>query len=82
MDLTFSMDSWWKGFQTSYLAIPSLDPNRGGASLMDQTVTNLPAKRESPGFVPGLLKSLKKRMAALTSILTRKIPWKEEPGGL
>ena len=47
MDLIFSLYSWWKGFQTSSLAILSLDLNRGGASFMDHIVTNLSAMQET-----------------------------------
>ena len=34
------------------------------------------------GLIPGLSKYLEKRMATHTSILTWKIPWKEDAGGL
>ena len=49
-----------------------------GASLLAQPVKNLTAMQEMPEWG----RSLKKGMAAHSSILTWRIPWTEEPGGL
>ena len=46
------------------------------ASLVAQTVKNLPAMQETQ------VRSLEKRMATYSSILAWRIPWTEEPGGL
>ena len=35
-----------------------------------------------PGLIPGLGRSLEKGMAIQSSVLTWRIPWTEEPGGL
>ena len=53
-----------------------------GASLIDQLVKNLPAMQEI--LVQFLCQEnpLEKGMATHSSILARKIPWTEEPGGL
>ena len=48
----------------------------GGASLVAQTVENLPTMRET------WVRSLDKEMATHSSILAWRIPWTEEPGGL
>ena len=52
------------------------------ASLVAQTVKNLPAMRET--WVPSLVweNSLEEGMATHSSILAWKIPWTEEPGML
>ena len=49
---------------------------------MVQTVKNLPAMQET--WVPSLRweDPLEKGMATHSSILARKFPWTEEPGGL
>ena len=56
------------------------------ASLVAQTVKNLPAKREtwvrSLGWKDSLEKGMEKAMATHSSILACRIPWTEEPGGL
>ena len=39
-------------------------------------------KAGEPGSIPGLGRSLEKRMATCSSILAWKIPWTEEPGRL
>ena len=49
-----------------------------GASLLAQPVKNLTAMQEMPEWG----RSLKKGMAAHSSILTWRIPWTEEPVGL
>ena len=52
------------------------------ASLVAQTVKNLPAMRET--WVQSLVweDPLEKGMATHSSILAWRIPWTEEPGGL
>ena len=47
-------------------------------------VKNPPANAEDSGSIPGLnfLLPLEEEMAPHSSILARKIPWTEEPGGL
>ena len=35
-----------------------------------------------PGLIPGLGRSLEKKMVTHSSILAWRIPWTEEPGGL
>ena len=52
------------------------------ASLVDQTVKNLSAMQETRVQFLGWEDSLEKKMAMHSSILGRKIPWTEEPGGL
>ena len=49
---------------------------------MAQMVKNLPAIRETQVQSLGQEDCLEKGMAAHSSILTQKIPWTEEPGGL
>ena len=43
---------------------------------------NLPASAGDLGAIPGSGRSLEKEMAAHSSILVWKIPWREEAGGL
>ena len=52
------------------------------ASLVAQTVKNMPAMQKT--CVPSLGRKdpLEKEMATHSSILAWKIPWTEEPGGL
>ena len=52
------------------------------ASLVAQTVKRLSAMQETWVQSLGWEEPLKKEMAAHSSILTWKIPWMEEPGGL
>ena len=49
---------------------------------MAQTVKNLPAMQEVRVRSLGQEDPLEKRMATHSSILARRIPWAEEPGGL
>ena len=56
--------------------------NLSGASLVAQLVKNLPAMQVTWVRSLGQEDPLQKRMAAHSSILAWKIPWKEEPGGL
>ena len=53
-----------------------------GASLVAQLVKNLPAVQETWVRSLGWEDPLEKEMATHASILTWKIPWTEEPGGL
>ena len=52
------------------------------ASLVAQTVKNLPAMQETQVQSLGQEDTLEKGMATHSSILARRIPWKEEPDGL
>ena len=49
---------------------------------MAQWVTNLPAMQETWVWSLAREDLLEKRVAAHSSILTWRIPWTEEPGGL
>ena len=53
-----------------------------GASLAAQVVKNLPAMQETQVRSLGLEDPLEKGSATLSSILTWRIPWTEEPGRL
>ena len=53
-----------------------------GASLVAQMVKNLPAMQEAPVPSLGWEDSLQEGMATPSSVLTCRIPWTEEPGGL
>ena len=53
-----------------------------GASLVAQTVKNLPAMWEAWVWSLGQEDPLEKEMATHSSILAWRIPWTEEPGGL
>ena len=58
---------------------------RDSASQVMLVVKNLPANAGDirvTGLIPGLGRSLEKGMATHSSILTWRIPWTEEPGGL
>ena len=52
-----------------------------GASLVAQTVKNLPTMREIQVRSLGQEDSLEKGMATQSSILARRIPWTEELAG-
>ena len=52
-----------------------------GASLVAQTVKNLPTMLETWVQSPGREDSLEKGMEIHSSILAWRIPWMEEPGG-
>ena len=52
------------------------------ASLVAQTVKNLPAMQETWVWSLDWEDLLKKGMATHSSILAWRIPWTEEPGGL
>ena len=53
-----------------------------GASLVAQTVKNLPAIQKTQVQSLGQEDALEKGMATHSSILAWRIPWTEEPGGL
>ena len=53
-----------------------------GASLVPQKVKNLPAMQKTWVQSLGQEDPLEKGIATHSSILTWKIPWTEEPGGL
>ena len=52
------------------------------SSLVAQRVKNVPAIQETQVQSLGWEDPLKKEMAIHSSVLARKIPWTEEPGGL
>ena len=53
-----------------------------GNSLVALSVKNLPAVQETQVQSQGQEDPLEKDMATHSSTLARKIPWREEPGGL
>ena len=53
-----------------------------GASLVAQTVKNLPAMRKTRVRSLGQEDPLEKEMATHSSILAWRIPWTEQPHGL
>ena len=53
-----------------------------GASLVAQSVKNLPAMQETRVRFLGWEDPLEKEMATHSSVLAWSIPWTEEPGGL
>ena len=58
------------------------EPAGLGASLIAQSVKNLPAVLETWVQFLGREDPLEKEMATHSSVLAWKIPWTEEPGGL
>ena len=68
--------------------LPSLGWHRVGhdwsdlAAAVSQTVNNLPARQETWIWSLGWEDTLEKGMATDSSILTWRIPWREESGGL
>ena len=71
--------------------LPPSPPSRGGlqpvtfqsgASLLAQSVKNLPAMQETWVQSLGWEDPLEKEMATQSSILSWRIPWTEEPCGL
>ena len=74
-DLTFSEHSYVLG--TSYAQSLQLQ-----ASSVAQTVKNLPAMQETQVQSLGQEDPLEKGMATHSSILSRRIPWTEEPSRL
>ena len=59
-----------------------IQPELNWASLVAQTVKNLPAMQDTQVQSLGWEVPLEKRMATHSSILAWRIPWTEEPGGL
>ena len=57
-------------------------PSQFRAPLVAQTVKNLPATQETWVLSLGQEDLLEKGMTTHSSILTRRIPWTEKPGGL
>ena len=53
-----------------------------GASLVAQTIKNLPAMQEAWVQSLGQKDPLEKEMATHSSILAWRVPWTEEPDGL
>ena len=67
----------------SYLTcLDFLLPTRPWASLVAQTIKNLPAMQKTQVQSLGQEDPLEKGMTAHSSILARRIPWREEPEGL
>ena len=64
----------------SMIHLSQLATNR--ASLVAQTVKNLPAMQEIQVQSLGWDDPLEKGMAAHSSVLAWRVPWTEEPGGL
>ena len=67
-----------------HVAVPCLKTGgfrRKRASLVAQTVKNLPAVHETQVLWLGQEDPSKKRMATYSRILAWRIPWTEEPGG-
>ena len=60
----------------------SLSVSISGASLIAQSVKNLPAVQETRGQVLGQEDLLEKEMVTHSSVLAWRIPWTEQPGGL
>ena len=65
-----------------YLKSFSFGPTQKWASLIAQSVNNLPAMQETRVWFPGQEDLPEKEMASHSSILTWRIPWMEEPGRL
>ena len=63
-------------------AVSYVDLGFSGASLVAQMVKNLPAMWETQRQFLGQENPLEKGMATLSSILTWRSPWTEEPGEL
>ena len=62
-----------------FVSFPS---GKSWASLVAQRVNNLPAMEETQVRSLGHEDPLEEEMATHSSILTWRIPWTEEPGGL
>ena len=68
------------GVQVTFMSNTKITINE--ASLVAQTVKNQPAMQETWVRFLGWEDPLEKEMATHSSILARRIPWTEEPGGL
>ena len=64
------------------VVLQAIYPKGEMASLVAQTVKNLPAMQETQVQSLGWEGPLEKGMAAHFNILAWRIPWMEEPGGL
>ena len=53
-----------------------------GESLVAKLIKNLPAMQETPVRFLGQENPLEKEMAAHSSLLAWKVPWRQEPGRL
>ena len=73
--------SAWEVLHTLVPHVPP-DSVRHRASLVAQTVKNLPAVQETEVQSPGQEDLLEKEMATHSSMLAWKISWAEEPGRL
>ena len=60
----------------------SLSISISGASLIAQSVKNLPAVQETRVKFLGQENPLEKEMVSHSSVLAWRIPWTEQPGGL
>ena len=60
----------------------SLSISISGASLIAQSVKNLPAVQETRVQFLGQEDPLEKEMVTHSSVLAWRIPWTEQPGGL
>ena len=60
----------------------SLSISISGASLIAQSVKNLPAVQETRVKFLGQEDPLEKEMVSHSSVLDWRIPWTEQPGGL
>ena len=72
---------WTHLSPVSYSGI-SLGLYRNMASMVAQVVRDLPTVQETRVQPPGWEDPLEKGMTTYSSILARRIPWTEKPGGL
>ena len=85
LSMEFSRPEYWSGLtfpSPGDLPNPGIEPRNNRASLVAQTVKNLPAMQETWVQSLGWEDPLKKGMATHSSILAWRIPWTEKPGGL
>ena len=68
--------------EQSYLCTSQMILAQPQASLVAQSVKNLPAMQETRVQSLGREDPLEEGMATHSSILAGRIPWREEPGGL
>ena len=78
------LDYWWalNIIRTLVIERKHLSTVEEKASLVAQTVKNLPAMKETWVQSLGQEDPLEKGMSTHSSILAWRIPWTEEPGGL
>ena len=74
----------WEADSTNHVPFPEKWSSQGRqrASLVAQSVKNLPAMWKTWVRSLGWEDDLEDGMATLSSVLARRIPWTEEPGGL